>query len=282
MPRLPHPLTRRPVRTPAGPLLVAAVLLGLSGCGSEGSSSASDPASDPAAGGEPTRVAIDGEWTLRSGTGSDGAIEPDPASPVTLTVDGESVSGHSGCNRYGGPVTVEGTTVRVGPLVSTQMACEPAAMALEAAYLAALDAVTDVAQDGTALVLTGPDVELVLDPVTDEPAPELAGTTWVLDGMVEGETVSSVAGGEAELRLAADGTLRGSTGCRLFRGPWTATGDTVTLGLLATDKRACPPDLRAQDGFVLSLLQGDLAVFLDGSRLTLTAPSGRGLTYRAR
>lgn len=278
MPRLPHPLTRRPVRTPAGPLLVAVVLLGLGACGSEGSSSATDPD----AGDQPTSVAIEGEWALRSGTGSDGPITPGAGSPVTLTIDAENVSGSSGCNRYTGPVTVEGTTVGFGPLASTQMACEPAAMALEAAYLTALGAVTDVARDGTALVLTGPDVELVLDPVTDEPAPELAGTVWVLDGLVEGETASSVAGRGAELRLAADGTLSGSTGCRLFRGPWTASGDTVTLGLLATDRRACPPGLRAQDEFVLAVLQGDLAVELDGSTLTLTAPSGRGLTYRAR
>ena len=46
--------------------------------------------------------------------------------------------GSSGCNVYTGPATVSGATIKVGDLVSTQMACVGPAADVEQAYLANL------------------------------------------------------------------------------------------------------------------------------------------------
>ena len=77
------------------------------------------------------------EWVLRKLSSTEAAAaEPE----ITLVVDGGRVSGSSGCNRYHG--TVEqgetGTSLAVGPLAATRMACAPELMDLEQRYTVAL------------------------------------------------------------------------------------------------------------------------------------------------
>ncbi|GAA5531476.1 META domain-containing protein [Herpetosiphon gulosus] len=44
--------------------------------------------------------------------------------PLPFVIESASqVSGDGGCNGYGGGITIDGTTIRIGPLVSTLMAC---------------------------------------------------------------------------------------------------------------------------------------------------------------
>ena len=95
-------------------------------------------------------------WALTSV--DDQAVPADVV--VTLAFAAGTASGSSGCNTYTGPYTVDGQSLDFGALASTRMACAGAAMALEQAYLAALDGVTTwaVPQDvamGTELTLTG-------------------------------------------------------------------------------------------------------------------------------
>jgi heat shock protein HslJ len=86
----------------------------------------------------PSLGAIGGTWTLVS--------YGDPAAPSTvldgtsinLTIDSLGVSGSAGCNRYFGGYAYAENTISFAALGSTRMACEPAIMAQEAAYLAAL------------------------------------------------------------------------------------------------------------------------------------------------
>jgi heat shock protein HslJ len=68
------------------------------------------------------------------------------------------VAGRSGCNRYNGGWQQDGATIKVGPLMSTRMACAPALMTLEQKFLAALEAATTVSFDATgAAFLKAPD-----------------------------------------------------------------------------------------------------------------------------
>lgn len=103
----------------------------------------------------------------------------------------------------------------------------------------------------------------------------------MLDGLVDGDAVSSTIAGAAPgiLELREDGTLTGSTGCRTFDGRYALDGSTLAISDLVTDDRACP-DLAAQDEHVLAVLDGEVTVAIDGPQLTLT--SGElGLIYRA-
>ncbi|HRO15840.1 MAG TPA: META domain-containing protein [Paracoccus sp. (in: a-proteobacteria)] len=67
----------------------------------------------------------------------DGRPLPDGMSPW-IERDGNRLSGHGGCNRFGGPVQIGGTSIRVGALASTRMACPPPVMEAEGRLQAAL------------------------------------------------------------------------------------------------------------------------------------------------
>jgi heat shock protein HslJ len=69
--------------------------------------------------------------------------------------DAGNVSGMSGCNSYSGGYQTEGTTISIGSLASTRMACaEPeGVMDQETAFLAAMQSATSFALEGADLIL---------------------------------------------------------------------------------------------------------------------------------
>jgi heat shock protein HslJ len=117
--------------------------------------------------------------------------------------------------------------------------------------------------------------------VPDQP---LVGTTWTLDTIIDGETASSVpAGIEAPtLEIADDGTVAVFTGCN--RGNGTAEvaddGATITFGPLAITKMLCPDGGSEVEAQVLTVLDGEVQVELDGDQLTLTK-GDQALGFRA-
>ena len=83
----------------------------------------------------------DGEWNL---TSFQGQKSPHGADNKRLTIQfedsGRKVFGFAGCNRYSGTYRQNGSTLELGPLISTKMACA-GQMELESAYLQALNSV---------------------------------------------------------------------------------------------------------------------------------------------
>jgi heat shock protein HslJ len=253
--------------------LILAVLALTAGCGSDDGTGTAT---------EPTDVDLTGSWILTDGTADGSALTLDDTHPITLTVDGDQVSGTSACNNYMGQVTVSGDSVTFGPLGGTQMACMPASvMDLEQAYLAAMGTVDTAARDGDTLTLTGDGTSLTFAPVPPVAASDLVGTKWKLDSVIDGSTVSTVVGKPATLTLADDGTASGGTGCRTFNGQWELVDDQLSLTQLATTMNACSGALAEQDDLALAVLAGPSTVVVDGSTLTLTLADGRGLGYRA-
>ena len=76
--------------------------------------------------------------------------------PTALQFDGNRLSGSAGCNRFSGSYSVDGGTLKAGPLMATEMACP--GMALEQAFfrLMAHPVSLTFADEGT-LILTGED-----------------------------------------------------------------------------------------------------------------------------
>lgn len=81
--------------------------------------------------------AVSGDWRLVEWSRE----EPvDPEIEITLTIDGASLSGGSGCNRYNAEAT-EGDAagdLSIGPAAGTRMMCPEPQMQAEQRYLAAL------------------------------------------------------------------------------------------------------------------------------------------------
>ncbi|WP_129667204.1 META domain-containing protein [Phytoactinopolyspora endophytica] len=222
---------------------------------------------------------VAGVWELIEGTGPDGELTLVEGHPVTLAI-GDDVGGTSACNSYGAEMERDGASVRIDLTHMTEMACMPEVMDLESAYFAALDDVDNMSDDDGTLVLTGPSTELRFDAVPEVPTADIVGTGWVLESLVEGDTVSSVAGEPATLRLEADGTFTGSTGCREMSGSYIEANGQISPTDFGMGEGECPEDLRDQDSHVVSVIEGFRAR-VDGDTLTLTSQGGQGLIYRA-
>lgn len=129
-------------------LAVSLVALALAGCGRTGAKP-DEPKADAGGG-------IEGiEWRLveldgrPAGVGADGQ----PAT-LLLTAGDHRAAGFAGCNRLAGTYELSPERVRLGPLVTTRMAC-PDGMDLEQRYTAALATVTAYQRTGDRLELRG-------------------------------------------------------------------------------------------------------------------------------
>ena len=213
-----------------------------------------------------------GAWQLASGMANGEPIPIVDTHPITLTIDEKGVGGTAACNHYGLDPS--------GGFSVTEMACfPPETMESEAAFLDALSKVDEgVAEDG--LLLVGDGVELrfiALDPV---PTADLLGTVWVLESLVQQETVSSVGGERATLELFSDGSFIGSTGCRTLSGTYVVTGAEVQFTNFGAEGE-CPANLQSQDSLVITVLEGGFRVEIDGDQLTLWTRGDEALIFRA-
>lgn len=90
---------------------------------------------------------------INNGTGGVVSLMSDSEVTAVFAEDG-TVSGNAGCNTYAGPFTEDGTAISIGPLASTERACEdPELTAQEAQFLAALQRATQHSIDVTTLEL---------------------------------------------------------------------------------------------------------------------------------
>ncbi len=98
---------------------------------------------------------LEGEWNVTGyNNGKQAVTSPIAGSTLTATFtpDGQ-VAGNGGCNTYSGPYKLDGTSLTVGPLVTTRMACEQAIMDQETQFLAALQTPTNVETSGATVTL---------------------------------------------------------------------------------------------------------------------------------
>ena len=87
-------------------------------------------------------------------TGTQAVTSPIAGTTLTATFTaGGEVGGNAGCNNYSGPYKLDGTSLTVGPLATTMMACEQAILDQETAFLAALQTPTTVETSGATVTL---------------------------------------------------------------------------------------------------------------------------------
>jgi heat shock protein HslJ len=250
------------------------LVLAVAGCASA-SGSPSPSASAPI---DPT-----GPWALRDGSVDRQPIPMVDGYPITLEVSGSKLTGVAACNDYGATLTVRDGRIDIVELAATAKACvEEGVMDSEAAYVRALEAVDAIGMDGAELILGGPDVSLRFARLEPPPTAAMTGTTWLLEALVDGDVASTVAGQPATLLLTDDGQLTGSSGCRDFDGTWVARGDRILTTRFEVAAADCPPALAAQDAQVINVIGDAFTPTIDGGVMTLSAPGGSALLYRAQ
>src|SRR4051794_11236186 len=93
-------------------------------------------------------------WRLLSYLSPTGTSFTVPAAvtPGATFANGQ-FQGQTGCNTASGPYTQDGTSIAIGPIASTKMACEEPMMTVEIAYLAAIAVVDTATGNDTRLLL---------------------------------------------------------------------------------------------------------------------------------
>lgn len=233
-----------------------------------------EPAGPP---GDPTAIA----WELESAAIDDQPIPIVDGHPITLSFTDGGAGGTAACNGYGGSFAMTGSDVIFTDLAWTEMACLPEEiMDSERLYLEALPRVQAFAMSDERLTLSGDGVELVFAALPQVPTAELTGTVWVLESLVQGDSLSTVTGERATLELFSDESMLGSTGCRTLNGNYTIAGAEVQMTEL-TANGECSSDLEAQDTQVVTVL-GSFRATVEGDTLTLTSSGNAGLRYASQ
>jgi heat shock protein HslJ len=189
------------------------------------------------------------------------------------------VSGNSGCNNYSGGFETSGNALKVGPLASTQMACDQPAgvMDQEQQYLAALQnsATYEIAGD----TLTIRDASGAMQVVAKASVPTgLSGTSWQVINYNNGKqaVVSLLNGSEISLNFGTDGRLSGNSGCNTYNGGFEANSNALKVGPLVSTQKACdqPAGVMEQEQQYLAALQNSATYEIAGDTLTIRDASG--------
>jgi heat shock protein HslJ len=167
------------------------------------------------------------------------------------------------------------------------MACEPAVMDQEIAFLGTLQAAESVqlqderltirSEDGQVLIF-GPaeiDVESVIE------MSELTGILWVLEGFSGEEGLMPAMEG-TEITLEFDdeeSQVGGSAGCNTFFGSFQTEGDQLSFGPLGATRMACEPAVMDQETVFLDALQATESAQIDGGQLLIKTQDGQTLVF---
>ena len=190
---------------------------------------------------------------------------------ITLTFTDGSLQASGGCNSMGGTYTIDGERLTTSQMFMTEMACDEPRMQQDE-WLARFLGGATITLAGDTLALAEGAVRLtLLDQKVATPDQPIAGTRWVVDGIVSGETVSSVPAGVTASFRIADGRVDVEAGCNTGGGTVQVTADTLTFGPIALTKMGCEPGAMAVEGAVIRVLVGTVGYTLQADVLTLDA-----------
>ncbi len=134
-------------------------VVAVTSCGVDADDDAGAPSTEPIAS-VVDLPQLDGGWSVDDLTVNGERIELDAAWPVTLTIEGEAISGIAACNRFIGSIDASsaagGGSFVVSDLSWTEMGCDQSAMEIEQSFLTALQVVDSYeAADGLYVTARG-------------------------------------------------------------------------------------------------------------------------------
>jgi heat shock protein HslJ len=259
-------------------LLVAVSLL-VVGChtAGPGASQGASPAASQGA-------SLDGRTFLSMAVTENGAPRPlVPGTRLRLAFADGRIGASAGCNQLSAAYRLDGSTLVVDSLVTTDMGCDPQRHDQDGWLASFLRGRPTVNLSGDDLSLRrDATVIQLLDRRVADPDRPLVGPTWRLESLIQGQVVSSIPDGVAAMLVfGADGRVAIETGCNTGAATYTLEGDSIRLSGISLTKRACTGSLGEVEQAVLGVLQpGSLGYRIETSVLTLSA-GDRGLGLRA-
>ena len=244
------------MRLVVAPLAVAAVVLA-AGCGGGEQSDAAGSSSLESV-----------PWVVTAGID----VEGWEAKAPSASFEEGRVTGWAGCNQYGAPYTVDGSSLELGTVTMTLIGCQDVAGDVETEFLGALERVAGWRIEGEELVL--------LDADDGELLRFEAGTpvgSWEATGFVRGDAVTSpIAGSEITATFSEVGELRGSAGCNTYSSTFTIDGGAIEISAPAVTEMLCkgPAGVMEQERAYLEALPTATRFRVDGKSLQLTRDDG--------
>jgi heat shock protein HslJ len=120
---------------------------------------------------EPKASLVDTGWTFFGYSSNEGGtVQVLPDTNPTIAFDESTVSGNDGCNDFSGSYESSGgNTIEIGPLASTQKACDPAVMEQADIILGILSRAVLYDKDGAQLFIRDEQARFVAyDEAVDE------------------------------------------------------------------------------------------------------------------
>ncbi len=226
--------------------------------------------------------AIEGRvWRLTRVAGLDGEVLAALREAPNMRLEQGRLQAFGGCNRLAGGYSVDGERLTVAALAGTMMACDDAAMKVEAAFTKALSGTLSFTVAGESLTLA-PDSKS--EPVlvfAVAPPPQLEGIDWKVTGFNNGRSavVSPLLDTVLSLRFE-DGKLTGNAGCNRFSGTYTRDGSRLSIASpVATTRMQCGDEVMQQEREFLAAVQAAVTWAIDVGMLDMHRADGeRALT----
>lgn len=212
-------------------------------------------------------------WYLHAYGTQDALQSPVTDAVPTIEFGEGTLSGSAGCNSYFADYWVEGASLELGAVASTEMWCD-GLMEQETEFLRMLSAAQSFSvRDGELVLETGNGILVFSDAA---PLPEVAvdGTLWQLETIGVGEIAQSVIDGTQITVKFSEGQVSGHTGCNAFSASYSLDGDLVEFGPMATTLQDCGDQVMEQEAHVLALLAAAEKLLLDGDRLIIESEDG--------
>jgi heat shock protein HslJ len=193
--------------------------------------------------------------------------------------DDHQLTAVSECNHLSANARIDDGVLAVDAMGGTEMGCDPDRHAYDEFLATFFESSPTIALDGPTLTLTsGDDVLVLTDREVADPDRPLAGTRWVVDGLIDGDAVSSLPAGVGEAYLVfSPGRVEGETGCNSFGADTSVDGDRIEARDLVTTDKACADDVMAVERAIYATLDGSLTHEIEAGRLTLHGPDDHGL-----
>ena len=199
---------------------------------------------------------------------------------VRIGFDAGSLTANADCNTMSGKYTVSGGQLAVTELATTEMGCA-SALSAQDQWLATLLGGAAITLAGSTLTLETSGVTLtLLDRVVADPDRPLVGTSWVLDSIGSGQTMSSVPVGVVASIVFEAGAVQVRAGCNGGSGPATIGPSTISFGSIAMTQVACSPDATSVESALTAVLRGEVAWSIRADALTLVQGANQ-LVFRA-
>jgi heat shock protein HslJ len=255
-------------------VLAVAALLTVAGCGSRDGATPGSPG--------PSGTNLFGRTYLSTSVTENG--QPRKLAEKTQVrlqfFDDGRLMASVGCNSMGGPVNLDGGKISVSEMPMTGMGCDQERHEQDTWLAKFLGSKPSWRTDGDKLTVSSDSIVIsLIDREVAEPDLALEGTKWILNGMIDGQTASSMPDAANAILELRDGKVQVQTGCNSGMGSYELAGNTIRFNQVGTTKMACEGDRMRIENAVLEILNGEATYEIDAASLTLKNAAGKGLQF---